>query len=111
MTDQREPLKRTFKFIVEVLKNAINLEWQTDAGRVNIIGMVLAFAVVMIAMIFNTAELIIGAVAAFIAREPMQSDANIIEVLIVFLGFTLLCVAMLGVLVLRSRHDDKRPDK
>ncbi|WP_203135345.1 hypothetical protein [Microbacterium sp. JZ31] len=109
---EKEPgaLSQFFGALTELVKDAARLEWQTEAGRINFYGMVLALLVVLAFTLFGTLDLIAQTILAALGRAPAPVMTNPLDAVWVFMVFTLACVAMLGVLVVTSRRSDRKED-
>lgn len=107
MSEKHRPIRDAFRILGKFLKHAIHLEWQTDAGRVNFYGMVLALLGVILLTIFGALEWIVGTIVAAVRSQSSPPVSDPIDVAWVFVVFTLGCVAMLVALDARARKHDR----
>lgn len=98
--------RSAFVFIKSIFLNAIKLEWKTDAGRVNFFGMLFAFFIVVLATMTGGVQWAVETTLKAFSLGNGPTGMNPIDTVWIFLGFTLICVAMLGVLVLSARKHD-----
>lgn len=99
-------LVAAFSLFRRMFADAVRLEWQTDAGKVNFYGMVLAFFIVVVTSVTGGVQWTVEVLLAAFGRGDGPSGMNPIDTIWIFLIWSLGCVLMLGLLVVRARKND-----
>ncbi|MGM1016781.1 MAG: hypothetical protein ACQEW8_04505 [Actinomycetota bacterium] len=104
--DSGGDLPKVLRVLAQMFKDAVNVEWRTDAGRMNLFGMLLGIVLVAILTVAGILQWSVATVSQAFGDGPGPSDMNPMDALYVYLVANLICVAMLGVLVIFARRND-----
>jgi hypothetical protein len=98
--------KDFFKELRELILDLIRLEITTTAGKVNLLGMILAFILVIALSLPSWLE-----AAIRLIHPNVNVGTPVLEPLVAFLIFTLICTGMLGYLEGPRNRFERQPDE
>lgn len=108
--DNGGDLQKALRALAQMFKDATNVEMKTDAGRMNLLGMLLGIVLVSILTLVGIVQWLAAAAFQAFGDGPGPAEMNPTDAFVVYVVANLICVAMLGVLVIFARRNDLPPN-
>lgn len=107
--DDGGDLQKALRALGQMFKDAANVEMKTDAGRMNLLGMLLGIVLVAVLTLAGIIQWLAAAAFHAFGDGPGPTEMNPTDAFVVYVVANLICVAMLGALIIFARRNDSPP--